>query len=489
MRFHLAVAAVAVAGFLAVPDGSTTQLVWQVACGWYAAAAIAVGIRHWRPVLPAAWWLFAIGVAGNASGILVEDVLTRTGVGVGFPSWADAAYLSLYPAAAAGLLLLIRRRTPHRDWSSLVDATTLTTGMGLLAWVFMVKPAASDPSIGLLGHIVSVAYPVGDIVLLAMTVRLMLGGAARNVSFRLLCAALVCFLAGDGAWAVINQMAWEPGPSAHKVLADVFLAGYLLFAAAAVHPDVRSLSSAVGPRAARLSRPLLTALTVASLIGPALLIMQVVRGEVTDALAIALGCAALFLLVVTRMSQLITQLDVQTERVRELAVTDELTGLPNRRAWNTELPRTLERVRRTGDPLAVAIIDIDHFKSFNDAYGHLAGDRLLKEAAAAWQDQLRTADHLARFGGEEFVVMLPDATAAQARDIVDRMRRATPLGQTFSAGIAVWDGTETADEITARADAALYGAKNAGRDRIHDAALHTAAPHSATEKVAEPTAQ
>lgn len=469
VRFHTIVAAIMVAGFLIVPDGGVAQLAWQVACGWYAALMIVVAVRHRRPALRVSWWLFALGVAGNAGGILVEYVLMRLRGEPGFPSWADAAYLSLYPAVAVGLFLLIRQRTTHRDWSSLVDATTLTTGMGLLAWVFMVKPAASDPSIGLLGHVVSVAYPVGDVVLLAMTVRLMLSGSARNTSFRLVCAALVCFLAGDGAWAVVNQMAWEPGPMAHKVLADVFLVGYLVFAAAAAHPDVRSLSRSVEPRPARISRRLLLALTIASLIAPVLLVMQAVRHQVTDALAIALGCMALFLLVVTRMSQLITQLDVQTEKVRELAVTDELTGLPNRRGWNTELPRTIERVRRTGEPLTVAIIDLDHFKSFNDAYGHPAGDRLLKEAAAAWLDQLRAVDHLARYGGEEFVLMLPAAATGQAREIVERMLRATPLGQTFSAGLATWNGSETSDELTARADAALYGAKNAGRNRVAEA--------------------
>lgn len=460
---------VALAGFLAVPDGSLAQTLWQVGCGWFAAGCILAGVRRNKPAVPLAWWLFAIGVAGNAAGILVEAILTRTQADAGFPSWADLAYLSLYPAAAAGLVLLIHRRTAQRDWSSIVDATTLTTGLGLLAWVFMVKPAASDPSIGLLGHVVSVAYPVGDIVLVAMTVRLVLGGTGRNGSFRLMCAALAGFLGADTVWAVVNQMGWEPGPMQHKLLSSVFLAGYLLFGAAALHPDVRSLARVAPPRPARPSQAMLVLLSLTSLIGPALLLMQAAQHRVTDGVAIAVGCAALFLLVVARMSQLLTQLDVQSERVRALAVTDELTGLPNRRAWNTELPRTIERVRRTGDPMAVAIIDIDHFKQFNDAYGHPAGDRMLKEAAAAWQEQLRTVDHLARYGGEEFVVLLPDATMAQAREVVDRMRLATPLGQTFSAGLAVWDGAETSDEVTARADAALYRAKNAGRNRIAEA--------------------
>src|SRR5690242_8449606 len=218
-RAYLALAIVGVGGFLVVPDGSLVQTVWQVAIGWLAAAAIIVGVRRHRPAAPAAWWLIAVGVAGNASGIAVEAILTATQPELTFPSLADAAYLSLYPAAAAGLIVLIRRRAAQRNWSTLVDTTTLTTGISLLAWIFMVRPAASDPSVGLLGHIVSVAYPVGDIVLLAMTVRLMLDGIARNRAFVALLAALMAFLGGDSAWALIMQMSWETGPMANKALA------------------------------------------------------------------------------------------------------------------------------------------------------------------------------------------------------------------------------------------------------------------------------
>jgi diguanylate cyclase len=471
LRVYLVVAVVCAAGLLVVPDGSLLQTVWEVGCGWFAAAAIVAGVRRHRPAVPATWWLLALGVAGNASGIAIEAIIAHVQAEPTFPSLADAAYLSLYPAAAAGLVLLVRRRTPQRNWPAVVDATTLTTGMSLLAWIFMVHPAASDPTIGLLGHAVSVAYPVGDIVLLAMTVRLLLSGGAGNRSFVALCGALVCFLGGDSAWALINRMDWEPGPMAHKALALMFLAGYLVFGAAALHPDVRAVDRPVPPRPARPSRRMLAVLTLTSLIAPSLLLGEALTDHVTDALAIAIGCAALFLLVVTRMSQLLTQLDLQSQKVRELAVTDELTGLPNRRAWKAELPHALERADRTGSPLSVALVDLDHFKRFNDSYGHPAGDRLLKEAAVTWQAQLRAVDHLARYGGEEFIVLLPDASTEEAHYILDRMREATPLGQTFSAGVATWRPSESSDELLARTDAALYAAKHAGRNQVAVAEL------------------
>jgi diguanylate cyclase (GGDEF)-like protein len=111
------------------------------------------------------------------------------------------------------------------------------------------------------------------------------------------------------------------------------------------------------------------------------------------------------------------------------------------------------------------MVDLDHFKRFNDEFGHQAGDRLLKAAAAAWREQLRAVDHLARYGGEEFILLLPAADTLAADAIVARLLAATPAGQTFSAGIATWDGAETSDELVARADAALYAAKKAGRNR------------------------
>jgi diguanylate cyclase (GGDEF)-like protein len=147
-------------------------------------------------------------------------------------------------------------------------------------------------------------------------------------------------------------------------------------------------------------------------------------------------------------------------RLTEIALTDTLTGLPNRRAWDDRL----ELAVRDHEPICVAILDLDLFKAFNDQHGHQGGDRLLKEAAAAWRAQLRTTDMLARYGGEEFVVLLHGGTDA-ARRVVERLRAATPGGQSCSAGIAYREAGEDASALLARADAALYEAKRAGRDR------------------------
>jgi diguanylate cyclase (GGDEF)-like protein len=157
--------------------------------------------------------------------------------------------------------------------------------------------------------------------------------------------------------------------------------------------------------------------------------------------------------------------------VQKLAASDALTGLPNRRALDDQLPREMARALRAASPLCLAIIDIDHFKAYNDTYGHLAGDAVLRGCAAAWDGALRGEDTILRFGGEEFLVVLPDCAAPEASEIVERLRAATPEGQTCSAGLAVWKPGETVDDLVGRADAALYEAKESGRDRLVSAAF------------------
>jgi diguanylate cyclase (GGDEF)-like protein len=142
-----------------------------------------------------------------------------------------------------------------------------------------------------------------------------------------------------------------------------------------------------------------------------------------------------------------------------------LTGLPNRRVWDEDLERELTRARRHGGTLCLAMLDLDNFTAYNDAYGHPAGDELLAAAAVAWRPELRSTDTIARFGGEEFAVLLPHSDEEGALRVIERLLSVVPLGETASAGLAVWDGTESGEALLARADAALYAAKRAGRAR------------------------
>lgn len=152
--------------------------------------------------------------------------------------------------------------------------------------------------------------------------------------------------------------------------------------------------------------------------------------------------------------------------VRRLAAIDSLTGIWNRRSWDEQLARELARARRERRPLSVVMIDLDHFKRFNDEHGHQAGDQLLAQTAAAWRADVRATDVLARYGGEEFSVALVDCSTEEAVVIADRLRAVVPMGQSCSAGVACWDGHESGGNLIARADRALYQAKNQGRNRV-----------------------
>lgn len=152
-------------------------------------------------------------------------------------------------------------------------------------------------------------------------------------------------------------------------------------------------------------------------------------------------------------------------RLRLEASSDGLTGAANRRAWDEELPRALVESRRTGVPVSMVMLDLDHFKRYNDTFGHPAGDALLRAAVVAWRQRLRGTDLLFRYGGEEFVVLLPGCGPVEAMAVAEQLRAVVPDRQTCSAGVGGWNRHEAADELVQRVDAALYRAKDAGRNR------------------------
>jgi diguanylate cyclase len=173
---------------------------------------------------------------------------------------------------------------------------------------------------------------------------------------------------------------------------------------------------------------------------------------------------------ITERKLLETQQAELLEAAKRSARIDVLTTLPNRRGWDESLSRELARSRREKASFCIALLDLDHFKVFNDSHGHQAGDRLLRRAAYAWKLALRQSDFVARYGGEEFAVLLPACHLDEAMEVIDRLRAATPEGQTVSAGVAEWNGYEAEEAMIDRADLALYNAKRAGRDRTTAAA-------------------
>ncbi len=152
------------------------------------------------------------------------------------------------------------------------------------------------------------------------------------------------------------------------------------------------------------------------------------------------------------------------EALEKAAITDPLTGLANRRALEPVVGRELARCTRLGHPLSLAVMDLDHFKDVNDAFGHQHGDRLLADVSRLWCTQLRESDMLARAGGDEFVLLLPSTGVNQALAVLGRLSGATP--QAFSAGVAAATPGCTVEEMLREADDACYQAKQRGGGRV-----------------------
>lgn len=206
----------------------------------------------------------------------------------------------------------------------------------------------------------------------------------------------------------------------------------------------------------------------------------VARGErvgvvtATSAKPAAFGTSSLELV---RFIAMTIALDIENVRLHRVAVTDPLTGAYNREFLMQRLPQEIETAAERDRALSVAMVDVDHFKSVNDHYGHSVGDVVLTEVARRLRGAIRGGDVLVRYGGEEFLAVLPKADAGRAWEVGERMRqriceRAFDVGDGLalllrvSVGIAQWRTGELMPALIARADTALYGAKDRGRNRV-----------------------
>ena len=190
--------------------------------------------------------------------------------------------------------------------------------------------------------------------------------------------------------------------------------------------------------------------------------------------------------------QEITQLQVNLEAVRNESLTDPLTSLANRKYFDQTLDKCMAQSAETGEPLTLLLTDIDHFKAFNDTFGHLTGDQVLRLVALAVKQNVKGQDVAARYGGEEFAVILPNTPLRSALTVAEHVRRAVMtkelmkrstgehLGRvTVSIGVASFQKGESAQSLIERADNCLYAAKRAGRNRVlseTDPEVSTSAP-------------
>ena len=463
-RAYLLVGSLAVLSYPLLPH-NPLRGAWYLAIALAAVTATVVAVGHYRPAAAGLWYALASSHALPLGGIAIYIVMGARSAVPARSLAADAFFLAGHLLLLGTMLVVIHRRVGGRDTVGLLDAGVACTGFLLLSWVFVFQPVWVAGGRGsLLTHLLTISYPLFGVLLLVLTTRLLLAGASQSPTWWLITLALVAQFTGGMAYALwALHGAWPMGTSE-----AIFLIAYVLWGTAALHPSMTELASKVtGLPRWDIGRGRLVLLACASMAAPAVLLVQVLReGEVRSPLVIAGASAVTSLLVIARLSGLVQQVRAQAARLEGLAHIDGLTGIPNRRAWEAELARALAGASRSGAPLHAVLIDLDHFKRFNDHHGHIEGDRLLQEAAQAWRACLRGGDFLARYGGEEFGLLLEGCTLSEAMRVIERLRAATPAGQTLSAGIASWDGLEPATKLVARADLALYQAKRGGRNRV-----------------------
>ena len=312
----LALGAAGTICYFFAPHLAGSGIVFNV-LGLSAAVAILVGVRIHRPrrVLP--WYLFAIAqlmfVIGDFSYYTLPEVIP--GYQANFPSWGDVPYLSVYPLIIAGLLLLIRARNPRGDRAAIVDALIIGIGVGIVSWVYLMVPYARDEHLALGPKLISIAYPLMDVLVLAVTVRLAVDVGRRPPAFYMVVVGIASLVCTDAIYGfIVLHSTYQTG----SPLDVGWLAYYFSWAAAALHPSMRTLSEPVPEVRSRLTRKRLAVLTVATLMAPVVQLTQLSWTHAVDAGVLVSGSIVLFLLVVLRLRLVVLEQEAAAERERAL---------------------------------------------------------------------------------------------------------------------------------------------------------------------------
>jgi diguanylate cyclase (GGDEF)-like protein len=420
--------------------------------------------RAWR-LLSVAFWLYLLG---DAVQLLYEVVLHQKPD----PSWADAAYLGFYPVAFAGLLAFPSpRRTLAERFRLLLDAGTVFAGGATVIWYISLGPAVASARGFDLADLVLFAYPVGDLLLLFGVLSLLWRGAPRSsvASLRIFATGMLVFIAADVTYDYVSTNSTYTGGDPVDTLWMLALA--ILFLAAACQLRAGPADELAAPPRLLASGP--SVLPYLAVAGSYILLTVVGLKSVTvnSVGGVLLGAVVLTVLVSVRQFAALRDNSRLMARYAQLASIDGMTGLYNRRHLMEVAEAAFAHAQRLSQPLAVLLIDVDHFKQINDVHGHAEGDRVLADVARSCREQVRPDDIAGRYGGDEFVIVIPQATSLRAAQIAARLTRpptrltsrdGTPVTFTISVGVAESTGSGDLPTLLAHADLAMYEAKKAG---------------------------
>jgi hypothetical protein len=295
MALYLTWASGLTIAYLSAP--SRTMLLWA-ALGLSSMLALVVGMRRYRPERRLPWYLLAAAVTSFAAGDLVDNLLTPVlHQSNAFISAADLFHLAMYPLCAAALALFIRSRTPWADLSSLLDALIITVGVGLLSWVYLIEPFVHSAQLTWPQKLIWAAYPLGDVLLLALLARLLSDGGFQVLSLRLLPFATAGLLTAD----VVYSLTRLGGTLAADGRGDGgWLLFYVLLGATALHPSMAEMTVPLPPKRLGIGRTRLLLIAAASLVAPVDGVVQQLRNGHGGALHLGVS-AVLFGLVIARM--------------------------------------------------------------------------------------------------------------------------------------------------------------------------------------------
>jgi diguanylate cyclase (GGDEF)-like protein len=436
-------------------------------CAWRVSRRADLGrptIRAWR-LLSVAIWLYLLG---DAIQLLYEVVLHQRPD----PTWADAAYLAFYPVACAGFLAFpSRRRTRPERLRSLLDTGTIFVGGATFLWYVALGPAvASRPGFDL-PDLVIFAYPIGDLLLLFGVLSLLWRGVPRAsvLPLRIFATGMGMFIVADVTYDYSTIHAPYSGGDPVDTLWMVALT--ILWVAAACQLRTGQVSGYAAPLRPVTARP--SAMPYVAVAASYLLLTVVgLRSVNFDSLGgLLLGAVLLTFLVTVRQFAALQDYGRLAERFQELASIDGMTGLFNRRHFMEIAEAAFAHAQRLGQPLIVLMLDVDHFKQINDVHGHAAGDRVLADLAQSCREHIRPDDIAGRYGGDEFILVIPGISSLRAIQIAARLTGppalvtgadGQPVAFTVSVGIAGIGTCPDLPALLAHGDAAMYEAKRAG---------------------------